>query len=325
MVIRRPAPGHGRRDRGSPRRPAPAPSRTLRRSPRRVLLAGPDLQRQSPPGASSGAGAGGDGAVGIKSVRPAVERLAADRDRALPARGGQAHAGDVGRIGDDQVEAALQALVHQSAATKRPARRPRGARHWRAPRRVPRRDIGPGAAGAGQFGQQRHQDGARPGAEIEDVERRGSRCGKAEGALDQRLGVGARVEAGRSDGEDAAVELALGEDPRQWLARQPAPASFPAGEPHRRSSSRSGAAISASWDSPVAAISSRRASSAGLAIPAAASRRPRLHQRAQTWPGRSGIMPPPRMPPPRVAGHEFGLVLGDQRIDDFVEAVPSMT
>ncbi|MBW3591717.1 MAG: NAD-dependent malic enzyme, partial [Actinobacteria bacterium] len=65
-----------------------------------------------------------------------------------------------------------------------------------------RREVGAGAAGLGQFGQQCHQDDARPGAEIEDGWPgcrclKGMRAGKGEGALDQRFGIGTRIEAGR--------------------------------------------------------------------------------------------------------------------------------
>jgi hypothetical protein len=114
--------------------------------------------------------------------------------------------------------------------------------------------VGAGAARLGQLGQQRHQNGARPGAEIEDLDRRRPRrAGKAEGAFDQRFGVGARVEARRPDGEGAAVELALGDDPRHGLARQPAVGERiePPGLVALQRV-RSGAAISASCDRPVA-------------------------------------------------------------------------
>jgi hypothetical protein len=105
-----------------------------------AFLAGPDLQRQQPARRQQRPGAGGDVAIGIKSVRPAVERLAADRDRGLPARGGQARRWGCRADWRRSGRSGPPIPLHQSARTKRPLGDAVAQRRWRAPRRARRRD-----------------------------------------------------------------------------------------------------------------------------------------------------------------------------------------
>src|SRR5206468_581009 len=74
---------------------------------------------------------------------------------------------------------------------------------------------------ARQLAQERQQQTAGPGSDIEDAQRRcvpSLQPHQLEGRLDQRLAVGPRIEGCRRDGKVAAVEVAGPEDARYRLA-----------------------------------------------------------------------------------------------------------
>ena len=80
--------------------------------------------------------------------------------------------------------------------------------------------VGADALGAGQLGEQGEEDAAGAGAEIEQPERPLAPAlpiDDGESRLDQRLGVGTRVEHRGVDAEGPAVELAAPHDARHRL------------------------------------------------------------------------------------------------------------
>ena len=90
------------------------------------------------------------------------------------------------------------------------------------PRELKRRQalVDADAGRTRQLGQQRDEDAAAPGAEVEEPQRRLA-AGERERSLDQRLGIRAGVERARIDAERAPIELADADDARHRLAGEP--------------------------------------------------------------------------------------------------------
>ena len=131
----------------------------------------------------------------------------------------------------------------------------------------------PTPVAARQLRQQRQQQAAGAGAEIEERGRRAARSGRRASTASTTVslsGRGSSVSARQHEFE--APELAHAEDPAQRLVRDhPAPAVPRPASPSPSVIIRSGCAKTSAADKPSAAASSRRARRRGSSNPAAAS------------------------------------------------------
>ena len=159
-------------------RPGPSPCSGRRRRRRRTAPStaapwpAPISTAKRPPGSKDAQDLRAQAAIGVQAVRAAVERQARLVIADLRRQGRDLGGGDIGRIGDHQIEAVGASPPSSRRAAARRARRGRGWRRSPAPPPGPppkHRRPGPGRRA---LGQDRQQDGAGADAEIEHGEAR---------------------------------------------------------------------------------------------------------------------------------------------------------
>ncbi len=233
---------------------------------------------------------------------------------------GDVAAGNVGRIADDEIERAVDAVERV------------GPREVNALRNAERcgvqcgrlqglaADVRPHSRRQRQLGEQRQQQASRPGADVEDADRPLAPTlarRDAERRLDEGLAIGARIERRRRKRKAAAVELPL----RRGCARQARARSAARRIACSRACSsaarrRSGRAMISAVSTPAAAATRSRASRPASSTPAAASAR--CTARAAS----PSVSPSPRAAAASGIFHVrqlARLVVGDQRVDQLVE------
>ena len=89
--------------------------------------------------------------------------------------------------------------------------------HWPRRREGAEGQVDPEAGGLRQFVQERDQEAARAGAEIDDAQGRLPVGKEVEGGLDEGLGVGPRHQGLGREAKGQAPELPLADDPRHRL------------------------------------------------------------------------------------------------------------
>ncbi len=191
-----------------------------------ALLSGADLDHQMPAGREQTRRIRGDRAVGRKSVRAAIERVARIVLAHLWRERRDVGARHIGRIGDDEIEwsverAAVVGREKRRAVAKAKLLCVRRAR----PRAHPSSMSVPMPLRVRQFGQQRQQDRARTGAEIGDAQRSRARAvaiEQRERQFDDGFGFGPRHQHGRRDDQRQAPEFLLADNARDGLAREAA-------------------------------------------------------------------------------------------------------
>ena len=158
-------------------------------------------------------------AVGVEPVGAAVEREPRVVLPDLARQAGDVAAGNVGRIGDDQIEGPFEALGPVGDANLDPRDEAERLEIGVRLRRRAGAEIDADAARGGKFAQQRREQRARADAEIDDAQ--GFAAARGEGGerrFDDRFRFRARVERFRRQGEGQAPELASADDARQRLA-----------------------------------------------------------------------------------------------------------
>lgn len=165
---------------------------------------------------------GGNRTIGGKTVSAGDKR----ERRLMPQFGfslGEFGQGEVGRIGDHEIEPAAQGLGPEGADEARPIRYAVGG--GIAPRELKRakREIRADTEGGAKIGQQRYEQAARTGAEIEHPKRFGLTVGEPLAReLDQKFALRTRHKHVRADFKTAAQEFASAADVGERFARQTA-------------------------------------------------------------------------------------------------------
>ena len=180
-------------------------------------------------------------------------------------RGRRSRRRDIGRVRDDQVEAAVRGPRPNPRRRRRRGRRHRCARHWPARSRAPERPVDADPDGRRKLVQQRHQETAGAGAEIEDAQRARPVRDQAKCGLDHGLGVRPRHQGLGGEREGEPPEFPLAEDARHRLARRAGAPRWPrALRPPRRSAVGPGASEQLGGGRCRGCHEQRRASSAGV-------------------------------------------------------------
>src|SRR5262249_37045375 len=123
--------------------------------------------------------------------------------------------GYVGRIAEDDIESLPEALAPAAGPESGPGREPEGLGIRRRNGHRASAGIDSQPPGGRQLAQQRQEQAARAGAQIERPQRfRPPRSRPLEGRLDQRLAVGPGIEGLGAEREAQAPEFAPAEDAR---------------------------------------------------------------------------------------------------------------
>ena len=186
----------------------------------RGSLRAADLGEDETAGRQNRRSARGNAAIGIEPILAAIKAELGVVRRNLQSKAGKFRMSKIWRIGDDKIEIACD-RVQPVAGKER-----RAGVDAKAFGVLPRdAERGEGQVEADthrlrQLGEQRQQENAAAGAEIEDPQRVAAPSAPRElgqRRIDQRLAVGTRVERARIDAERSAVKFAKAEDARHGL------------------------------------------------------------------------------------------------------------
>src|SRR5579883_601001 len=130
-------------------------------------------------------------------------------------------AGDIGRVGYDHVERAREALSPIALTNRRAPAQTMGLGIHLGGQNGARRGIDSDSSSVPVFGQQRQEERAGSGTEVEDSDRSSAIRNRGDDRLDQTFSVGARIESRWGDIEVKRPEVTPSDDTCDRLARRP--------------------------------------------------------------------------------------------------------
>ena len=300
---------------------------------RRRRLAGAEFDDQSAARRQAAPGiVGGDRAIAVEPIGPAVERRARIEVAHLGRKRRDLGGRDIGRIGDDEIERSARVRVPRSQATKCGAVQAANAGHCaRATASAPTLDVG---ADAERVAAVRESSASRSAPD--PVPRSAMRRARArepcaidrrERRLDHGFGFRPRHQRRGVDAQRQAPEFLAADDARDRLAREPplrparrlrrllaASSDACAGRRERRVIERRARDRSAR----ARRVRANRCRRRGISSPDAGARPTIGAQLSSAARRSSGDIEPPASS--RVLGGEQrGLMLGDQRVDDLAQ------